>query len=151
MTLTAFLTFLIFGKSILSNELDIHLHDTYFIISKWLFLISLFLLITFIIFFIRAGSRKDNTKFGNWICLISGLALVISLTIFIKKFSQTIPIDWSIHSSLSALSAEEILKMKSETLPAIIINSLLVLQVIILCACIFSAYRWGSKGVNKNC
>lgn len=140
---TVVLTFFFFGKSIFHSELDMHLHDTYFIISKCLILISLFLLITFIIFFIKACSRKDNTEFAYCICVLSGLALVIALTIFIKRFSQNIPMGWSIHPPLSALSPEEISKMKSEFLPAIIVKYLLFFQVIILCMCIFSAYRCG--------
>ena len=143
--LTAFLTFIFFGKSIFNNELDIHLHDTYFIIPKWLFLTSLFLLITFIIFFIKAGNRKDNTKFANWICLPSGLALVITLTIFIKVFSQTTSGGWTVYPPLYTQGQEEILKLKSESLSITIVNVLVGLQLIILCMSLFIAYNWGKR------
>jgi hypothetical protein len=146
LVLTVLLSLFLFGSSFLASDLDLHLHDTYFIISKWFILTPLFLIVSFIIYFIRTFKQKFSKTLSNWILLISGLTLLISLTILIKIFSQYFIGGWTLYPPLSALGPDKIPEMTENPLTKFIANFLTVIQTIILFMLIFSVYHWG---VNK--
>ncbi len=88
LALTVLLALFLFGKTFLSGDLDLHLHDTYFIILRWLILTPLFLLVTLMIYFIKEFRKSFSRTFPSWLLVITGLTLVILLTFLIKSFSQ---------------------------------------------------------------
>lgn len=144
LVLTTLLALFLFGQTFLSGELDLHLHDTYFVISRWLILTPLFLLVTFIIFFIRTFRNKFEMTFSNWILLLSGLLLVIALTILIKVFSQFTFGGWTMYPPLSALGPDQVPEVKEDPVTTFITNFLTVVQAIVLVVLAFATFRWGT-------
>ena len=86
--LTLLLSLFLFGKNFLSDTVDIHLHDTYFVIAPFHILLPIFFLVTFILYFIKEFHNSYRRTLPNWILIIVGLTLVIALTFVIKTFSQ---------------------------------------------------------------
>src|SRR5690349_9257365 len=111
LVLSVLLSLFLFGKTFLSGDLDLHIHDTYFVIPSWLILTPLFLFVAFIFYFIRTFKNKFNTKLPNWVLVISGIILLISLTILIKTFPQFSIRGWSVYPPLSALGPDKFLEM----------------------------------------
>ena len=85
---TILLASVVLGWKFLQSNLDIHLHDTYFVISSWRILTPLVFLVTFIIYFIKEYRRLLSRALPNWIFLITGLTLIVFLTFLIQSFSQ---------------------------------------------------------------
>lgn len=148
--LTVLLALFLFGSSFLSSDLDLHLHDTYFIISKWFILTPLFLFVAFIIYIIKTFKQKFSKTLSNWILLISGLTLVIALTVLIKVFSQFFIGGWTLYPPLSALGPDKIPEMTENPLTKFIANFLTVMQTIVLLILVFVVYRWGTQQRNES-
>lgn len=86
--LTIISAFLLFGQSFVKGVADIHLGDTYFVITSWYLLVPVFLIFTLIIYFIKAVSNKFTSKFANIVLLITVVLLIVSLNVLLKMFSQ---------------------------------------------------------------
>lgn len=142
---TTILTLFLFGRSFLNSTLDIHLHDTYFIIAPVYIVLPLFLLVTFIIYFVKEFRNSFRRKLSNWILIIAGLALVIGLTFLIKTFSQVFKGGWTIYPPLSALGPDKVSELTQEPVAKIAINFLTVIQIIIVATLLYVAYRWGTQ------
>jgi heme/copper-type cytochrome/quinol oxidase subunit 1 len=150
LVLTVLLALFLLGSSFLTDDLDLHLHDTYFIFSKWFILAPLFLFVAFIIYFSKTFKQKFSKTLSNWILLVLGLTLLISLTILIKMFSQFFIGGWTLYPPLSALGSDKIPEMTENPLTKFIANFLTVIQTIILFMLVFSVYRWGTNKQKQN-
>lgn len=147
---TCALLFLLFGKTILHNSTDIHIHDTYFIVPAMYVIPPLLLLVIFLVFFIRAYRIAFCLAFSNRILLISGVSLVITLTLLIKPLSQTFTASWTVYPPLSALGPNNFPELRQNPVPALITNCLTVIQLLILAMLLFAEYRWGRyKKINS--
>jgi heme/copper-type cytochrome/quinol oxidase subunit 1 len=141
--LTIFLAFVLFEQSLLKSSLDIHLHDTYFVIASWHLLTPLFLAVTFILFFIRAFKNRFNVSFANWVLLISGLTLIISLAFLVKTFSLFASGGWTLYPPLSGLGSEKPSELGVDPLTNLMANFLIVIQTTIISMLLYAVYRWG--------
>lgn len=147
---TCALLFLLFGKTILHNSTDIHIHDTYFTVPAIYVIPPLFLLVTFLVFFIRAYRNSFRIAISNWVLLVSGVSLVITLTLLIKSLSQTFTASWTVYPPLSALGPDKLPELRQNPVPAFITNCLTVIQLLILAMLLFAVYRWGRyKKINS--
>lgn len=86
--LTILSAFLLLGQSFVKGAADIHLGDTYFVITSWHLLAPMFLMFTLIIYFIRAVNNKFRSKFTNLVLFIDLVLLIISLKVLVKMFLQ---------------------------------------------------------------
>ena len=145
LVLTILLSILLFGHTFLTGDLDLHLHDTYFVISRWLILIPLFLMLTFGIYFFKRIWLKLNTTFANWVIVVTGLTLIISLTLLIKTFSQFSVSGWTLYPPLSSLGPDKVSELKPVPQMTIIANFLTLIQFIISAMLVFAVYRWGKQ------
>ena len=112
--LTTFLALFLFGNSFLSNTVDIHLHDTYFVIAPLHILLPLFFMVTFIVYFTKELRKSFRRTFPNWILIISGLTLVIALTFLTKIFSKFFTGGWNLYPPLSALGPDKISELTED-------------------------------------
>jgi len=145
--LTILLAAFLFGWAFLKGDLDIHLHDTYFVFSSWLILTPLFLLVTFVLYFIKEKRKSFSRTLPNWLTIISGLTLVLTLTLLIKQFSEFANVltgGWTIYPPLSALKDPEP-ELTKNPLVTIISNFLAVVQFIVLTMLIYVAFRCGTQ------
>ena len=143
--LTIMIAYNRFGKSITDDTLDLHLHDTFFVISRWMVLIPLFLLVTFLVFFIKTQISKTSTDFSYIVFILSGLALGISITLIIKTLSISGIVGFTTYPPLTALGITEISPPNMDSFSIFLINSLTAIQIIILGITIYSAFQFGIK------
>jgi heme/copper-type cytochrome/quinol oxidase subunit 1 len=149
--ISAFLSIILakflFGWTDFKGSIDIPLHDTYLVFSSWFVLLPLFSFMTFNIYFFKEKYKSFNRAIPNWIIIVSGLALMISLTLIIKTisdFAGFITGGWTSYPPLSALPNQEQHVVKEITLPTLISNFLILIQLIIVSMLLYTTYRWGT-------
>ena len=145
LVLTLLISLFLFGRRFLSDTIDIHLHDTYFVIAPFDILPQIIFLVTFILYFLRGFRNSFQQTLPNWMLLIFGLALVISLTFLIQTFSQFFTGGFTIYPPLSALGPDKIPELTQDPAAKFITSFLTVIQIVILLALLFYVYRWGKQ------
>jgi heme/copper-type cytochrome/quinol oxidase subunit 1 len=143
--LTIFLIMLLFGWSFPQETIDIHLHDTMFVISRWHILTPFFFLVTFIIYFIKEFPKSFSRALPNWLLILIGLILIICLTFLIQTFSQFLIGGWTQYPPLSGLGPEKDPEMTQDPVTRFITNFFTVIQIAVLLMLLFVAYRWGTQ------
>jgi hypothetical protein len=144
--LTLLITGFIFDWSLLENTIDIHLHDTYFVLSLGTFLFPLFFLLNIVIFSIKEARQGFCKTVPNIIILLSGLLLIIYLTNLSKNFIRvgtTFSRGWTAYPPLAALHEAQQEQMKEHLLVTIIVNSITVLQLVVTLALLYISFLWG--------
>ena len=137
---------LIFSLIIFANNgLDIHFHDTYFVLSPLTSLLPLFFLVTFCLYLIKTRFKKFKTNFSYWVLIGSGFFLTISLTFLIKIFSGFGSGDWTIYPPLSSLGTNNISQLDPNQLPHLISNFLILIQIVVLLITLIVAFRFGRR------
>jgi hypothetical protein len=148
--LTLLLSFFLFGRNFLVDTIDIHLHDTYFVVVPFHILLPIFFLVTFIVYFIKEFRNSYRRTLPNWILIIIGLTLVIALTFLIKIFSQFFTGGWTLYPPLSALGPDKVPELTQDPVTKFIANLFTVVQVLVLTMLLFVAFRWGTHKRNEN-
>lgn len=143
--LTLLLLLFLFGKNFLSNSINIHLYDTYFVIAPIHLLLPVNFLVTFIVYFVKEFRISYRRTLQNWILIIIGLALVVALTILIKTFSQFFIGGWTFYPPLSAVGQDQLPELTQAPVTKFIINFFTVLQVLVLTMLLYVAFRWGAQ------
>lgn len=146
--LTLLLSLFLFGKNFLSDTVDIHLHDTYFVIAPFHILLPIFFLVTFIVYFIKEFRNSYRRTLPNWILIIIGLTLVIALTFLIKTFSQFLTGGWTLYPPLSALGPDKVPELTQDPVTKFITNFFTVVQILVLTMLLFVTFRWGTQKRN---
>jgi hypothetical protein len=139
----------LFGWTGFNGNIDIPLHDTYFVFSSWLALLPLFLSMVFLLYFFKEKYKSFSRIIPNWIIIVSGLTLTILLTMIIKMISDFAGVmadGWTAFPPLSALPSQEpqVIKENENPLPTLISYSLILIQSIIIIMLLYTTYRWGT-------
>jgi hypothetical protein len=127
--------------------MDIHLHDTVFILPTVGVITLLFLLLTFVLFFFKEKLKKFTRTLPNVIILMCGVILIVSLAFFIKtliKTSAIIDENSTVYPPLSALGKTDFGIIIDPTVD-VISNVLLVLEFIILIVLLYVTFQWGKN------
>jgi uncharacterized membrane protein YhdT len=153
---TILLTVLFFGKAFLNGELDIHLHDTYFILPTWLMVIPLFLLLAFGTYFIREKRKSFGRHLNNWLLTLVGITLIVVLTYLTQSVSPFVVNGFTIYPPLSALSTADTISNSNISAftqsPAVkfVIGFLMFIQSTVLILFSYFIFRWGTNRSAKN-
>jgi len=147
--LTLLLSLFLFGKNFLNGTIDIHLHDTYFVIAPFRILLPMFFLVTFILYFIKELQNSFRRSLPNWILIITGLMLIIALTYLIKIFANFFTGGWTLYPPLSASGPGKIPDLTTAPVTKFITEFLIVVQIIVLTTMLFVTFRWGTEKRNK--
>ena len=142
--ITAILSTFLFGWTFVSKGADLHIHDTYFVVSRWFILIPLFLLINFIICFIKEKRKSFARTVPNLVLVVSGLICLVSLTYLIKFFSLTATV-WALYPPMSRLNDAGGQQVPAFLSEKYISNFLIILQVVLLILLLYATYRWGTQ------
>jgi heme/copper-type cytochrome/quinol oxidase subunit 1 len=145
LVLTLLLSLFLFGKNFLNDTIDIHLHDTYFVIAPLHILLPIFCLVAFIVYFAKEFRNSFRRTLPNWILIIFGLTLVISLTFLIKTFSQFFTGGFTLYPPLSALGPDKIPELTQDPTAKFVTSFLTVMQIVVLLVLLFFVYRWGTQ------
>ena len=143
--LTILFAYNLYGKALADDTLDLHLHDTFFVISRWMVLIPLFLLVTFMVFYVKTRIWETSSNTSHILLIISGLALGISITLIIKALSIYGIVGFTTYPPLTALGRTEISPPSMDSFSIILVNSLTAIQILILGITIYSAFQFGMK------
>ena len=149
LALTLLLSLFLFGKNILSDTLDIHLHDTYFVIAPFHFMLPVFFLVTFIVYFIKEFRNSFWRTLPNWIMIFIGFSLVMVLTVLIKLLSQIFTGGWTAYPPLSPLGQDNLPGLTQDPVIRFTTNFLTVIQVIVFAMLLFVTFRWGKQKSSK--
>lgn len=142
--LTILLALSFFGRTFLAGKLDIHLRDTYFVVSPMKILLPMFLLVTFIIYFLKELRNSFRITLSNWILAVLGFTLIIALAFLVKNFAQDFTGGWTVYPPLSALGPGKDRELTQQyPISEVIANFLMAIQIGILIMLLFVTYRWG--------
>ncbi len=139
---TFLFSLLLFGGTFLSGDLDLHFHDTYFVMSRGLILTPIFLFVFFLLYLIKEKRKSFSWALLNWLIIISGLSLIIMLTILIQAFSQIFT-GWTLYPPLSDLGNSKGPEFTTNHIAKFIANFLIVVQLVVLTLLLYFAYCWG--------
>jgi heme/copper-type cytochrome/quinol oxidase subunit 1 len=146
--LTLLLSLFLFGRNFVSGTIDIHLHDTYFVITHFHILLPIFFLVTFMVYFVKELRNSFRRTLSNWILIIIGVAVIIALTFLIKTFFHFFTGGSTLYPPLSALGPDKVPELTQDPVAKFIINLFTVIQIIILMMLLFVAFRWGIQKQN---
>ena len=142
------ISYYLFGNSIFEPELDVHLSDTYLIISKSLILAPLCLFLLFIVYSLRTYRRRFQLDLENWILVIVGIALQVCFLNLSNTLSEFALIGWTSYPPLSALQ-EPVTPVNKDSSIVTIIRLLNAIQAVCLMSLLFSCFRWGVVSVRR--
>ncbi len=145
---------LLFGGNVFRDSSNINFHDSYFVISNWLILFVLFLFLTFFLYFTKELAQYFKRVMPNWILTISGLFLIITLTILIRTFSIFSTFSTYSHNLLlyppsSSLDSDKYAQLTDNQSVQFIITLLTVTQTVVLIMLVFACYCWGVQKWKK--
>lgn len=134
-----------------STTLDINVHDTYFLISNFHFIVLLSIISFFIIYFIRALKWRFKNLTVNVVLMISIILLIIVLTETYSFIDNVVQENsgWTIYPPLSAsdIKVEDKVEVKSFYNSSIIV---LCLQTFLLLFLTFLGFKIGRNyNINK--
>lgn len=144
--LVLILNTLIFGIDGLKTDstLDINIHDTYFVIANFHFILLLGVLVFFGIFLVRTLRRNFKNLTANLILMISTILLILVLigidSILDALIRQTT--SWTIYPPLSAGEVEPDFEPKENNL-GILSSVLFFIQIFLLIFLAFCGYKTG--------
>lgn len=146
--LTFLLSLIVFGKSLLGGTIDIHLHDTFFVIPSFHILFPFFLLVTFLIYFLKEFRNSFQRTIPNWILIVIGFTLVITMTFLIKLFSSfslETSGGWTLYPPLSSLGSDKLPEFTQDPATKFTTTLFLIIQVIVLALLLFAIFRAGQQ------
>ena len=144
---------LFFGKAIFEKDIDINLHDTYFVIANQHFFICFFIVFSFLCYFIKENRHAFNRRLPLGIFLILGLGFNILLVkmSLIAAFFNPWNSGWTVYPPLSV-------KAKPTEVNAITgfaatlftpTNALLAIQILVILFMLRAAYKYGKSRVSE--
>ena len=146
--LVLILNTLIFGIDGLNADatLDINIHDTYFVIPNFHFIILLGVLVFFVVYLVRTLHRNFKNLTANLILMIATLLLILVLIGFDSILDAFIrqTTSWSIYPPLSAGEVEPDFKPK-ETNLSVLSSVLFFTKILLLIFLAFCGFKTGQN------
>jgi hypothetical protein len=142
--LSMFLAKILFVWTSFNRSIDIPLNDTYFVFPSWLVLLPLFLTMTFLLYFFKEKYMSFSRIIPNWIIIVSGILIIIFLTLIIKMISDYARVESSgltTFTPLLTLPNQEPQVINENTL---ITYLLILIQSIVIIMLLYTTYRWGT-------
>jgi len=150
--ITIIISLLFFGQAVFVKDIDINLHDTYFIVANQHFFICFFTLLSFSLYFIKERKNSFNRKLPFFIFLTLGLSfnvLLVKATPIITFFNPWRS-GWTVYPPLS-VNAKPIEVNAIKGFAATFLtpfNALLAIQFFVIALMLFAAYKYGKSRGN---
>ena len=148
--LAILICYFIFDWDIRGVVLDPQMADTYLVLSTATIVSPVFLLVAFLLFFIKESRKKFIRKIPNAILLMTGLGL-ITLLAFLNKTLVMLGTNygWTAYPPLSMLPESAPEGPKLNPLAAVGTNIVTILQILVTIALLYMAFHWG-KGAKES-
>jgi hypothetical protein len=143
--MTVLLILTLFDWTFPQETIDIHLHDTIYVISRWQILIPIFLLVAFIAYIVRESRQSFRRILPNTLLITIGITLVTLLALLNQTFSQFFPDGWTLYPPLSSLGPDQVSELTQNPATKVITNFLTVLEIIIVLTLLIVTYQWGKN------
>ena len=142
--LTILICYLLFDWDARGALLAPQMHDTYFVISTGTIVPPVFLLVTFVLYFIKEIPKRFSKKVPNTIVLVTGLLLIILLA-FVNKSLIVLGTNygWTAYPPLSMVPEAGPEGPQLNPFAAVLTNVLTVLQIMVTVALLFVVFHWG--------
>jgi heme/copper-type cytochrome/quinol oxidase subunit 1 len=126
--------------------IDINIHDTYYVIDHFTFVLNIFISAGFVIYAIRALAGKFQNNVVNSLFIIFTILLLFVLTqVIIINEHLSMSQGWTIHPPLSA-QTQQINNSEGEYLITPVYLSFI--QIVIIIIALYTSYRIG-KNISK--
>lgn len=147
----ALICYLPFDSDARGVFLDLQMHDTYFVISRATIIPPVFLLLTFVLYFIKEIRKRFSRKVPNTIVLVSGLLLIILLA-FVNKSIIILGTNygWTAYPPLSMIPESGPEGATLNPFAARLANALTVLQIMVTVALLYVVFHWGRGTKESN-
>jgi heme/copper-type cytochrome/quinol oxidase subunit 1 len=99
-------------------------------------------MVTFIVYFIKESRYSYRRTLSNWILIIVGITLIITLTFLIKKISQFSPDSWTLYPPLSVLGPDKGAESTLGLETYLITSFFKIIQVLVLAMILYVSFRW---------
>lgn len=143
--LATLLAMFLLRGNFLTGTLDIHLHDTYFVMASEYIFVSLFLLVAFVVYFLKELRQAYKRSLPNWILLGTGLSFIVALAFLNKMFSQAFSMSGTLYPPLSSLGPDKLSEMIQDPVAKFVTVFFTVIQMVTLLLLLWVAYRWGTQ------
>ena len=141
-----FLIFLLFiGSPFANDTVDLHLHDTMFVIPRLHIFVTIFFILSLIIFIVKETRNSFRKPIANLVLIILGITLVVLFSVALKIISLVSNDGWTLYPPLSALGTDEAIEIQDDKLSKYLGNFLILLQVLVILVLVFVSYRWGKQ------
>lgn len=136
--------YLLFDSDPRGVVLNLQMHDTYFVISRAIIILPVFLLLTFVLYFIKEIRNKFSRTVPNTIVLVSGLLLIIFL-VFVNKSLIVLGINsgWTAYPPLPMMPESAPEGPKLNPFAGRLVNAFTVLQILVTVALLYATFQWG--------
>lgn len=132
------------------STLDLQMHDTYIVFSAATIIAPIFLLVTFVLYFIKESRKRFSRKVPNIILLMAGLGLIPALSFVIKALVVLgTNYGWTAYPPLSMLPESGPEGAELNLFAAVLTNVLIGLQIVVTVALLYAVFHWG-QGVKEN-
>ena len=141
-----FLVFLLFiGSPFADDTVDLHLYDTMFVIPRLHIFVTIFFVLSFIIYLVKETRNSFRKPIANSVLIILGITLVVLFSMALKIVSLFSNDGWTLYPPLSALGADEAIEIPDDKLSKYLGNFLTLLQVLVILVLLFVSYRCGKE------
>jgi heme/copper-type cytochrome/quinol oxidase subunit 1 len=143
----AALSLLLLGNTVGKKSMDIHLHDTYYVISPWGLAGFLFIVMGWMVYCIRVLKGSCRNAIANSIFLTMGAALILLLSQGVSLVAPFAAGEWTAYPPVSAEGISSV-KAGSNLLMQGIVSWLTGFQLVILLLMLLITYKWGKQRRN---
>lgn len=142
-------SFILFPQAKGATAIDIHLHDTYFVVQEGYIFFFVFLLTAYVISCIRVYRYRFVNFFANTTLVITGILSVMALSLLFRLLLQFSFFGFTIYPPLSGLGPDYISGSGQFLVIKILTYFFLVIQFIVLTSLIWLSYKMGIKNRDK--
>lgn len=139
---TLLLGFLVLGNSLFADTIDLHFHDTMYVIAASYIWIPLFFIVALLTYLIKESRHSFSRSLPNWILILTGIIFIIVLNFILRAFSQVFSQSWIADPSRPASDSSVLIQDPWSGRLTTVIS---ITQLLILVTLLFVVYRWGNQ------